>query len=202
MVRIYLCGSVRKNSQDKKLCWGDEEKQVLKTVLGENAILVDPQRNPEREDPKAAFGLDLKHIKEADFMMVDARERRGLGIGSEMVIAKIFRKLVVAVVPRNGHYRRDKLDHFGKEIKDWRHPFLYSLTDAMVETVQKAGEWIRDFLREPKPVKDETVIEDAVRYYEGKGGTENEDHTCIQVSQEEAIAGDAWAGFRGNCQRD
>lgn len=163
-VKIYLCGSVKKDKQNKKVCWSEGDKEVIRRVLGNEVELFDPQGNPERPDPFAAFGVDLNDVKQADFILVDARQRRGVGIGAEMAIAKMLKKPVVAVVPRNSHYRRDFLYHFGQEIRDWQHPFIFGLSDAMVESVEEAAKWVKDFLENPKPVKDSSVIEKAIEY--------------------------------------
>ena len=163
-VSIYLCGGIRKDENDRKIIWSDEDKETINRFLGDVEIL-DPKRNPERYDPFAAFGCDLNDIKHADIIMVDCRQKRGMGIGAEMVIAKMLGKPVVTVAPRNSHYRRDKLDHFGKEICDWKHPFMIGLSDMVADTVEEAAEWVREFSEKPGKVKDGSVVEEAIEYY-------------------------------------
>ena len=170
-VRIYLCGGIRKDENDRKVIWSQEDKETIRGIMGDVEFL-DPQRNPERHDPFAAFGCDLNDIKHADIIMIDCRQKRGIGIGAEMVIAKMMGKPVVAVAPRNSHYRRDVLNHFGKEISNWQHPFMTGLSDRVADTVKEAAEWIREFVDSPGKIKNGDVVEEAIRYYLDKSEAE------------------------------
>jgi hypothetical protein len=167
-VKLYLSGGVKKDSNYRKVCWSGEDMETIRRVLGGGVEFLDPQRNPERPDPFAAFGLDLRDVREADIIVVDGREKRGIGVGAEMLAAKLWGKPVVAIAPRNGHYRRDRLDHFGQEIENWEHPFLFSLSDAVVESVEEAAGWVRGFLDKPVPVKDSSVLDEAIGYFISK----------------------------------
>jgi septum formation protein len=162
MTVIYLSGGIKKDADERKVCWSVEDRETIRDVIGGDVEFLDPQRNPERHDPFAAFGLDLKDVKGADVIIVDGREKRGIGVGAEMLAAKIWRKPVVAIAPKNGHYRRDLLKHFGQDIEDWRHPFIFGLSDAMVESVEEAARWVKGFLGRPVPVKDSSVLDEAI----------------------------------------
>lgn len=163
-MKVYLCGSIKKTKDDEKIVWTQEDKDAMRRACPDIEFL-DPQRNPERHDPLAAFGCDLNDIKSADFMIADMRQRRGIGIGAELVVAKMLKKPVVSVCPRNSHYRRDTLDHHGKIITGWEHPFMVSLSDAVVGTPEEAAEWVRDFSGE---AKDESVVHEAIEHFLGK----------------------------------
>jgi hypothetical protein len=169
MVRIYLSGGIKKDEDDRKICWSEEDKEAIRSLV-EGVEFLDPQRTPEVHDSIASFGCDLNDVKCADIVLVDARQKRGIGIGAEMAVAKMLGKPVVSVVPRNSHYRRDVLNHFGKEIRDWTHPFLVGLSDSVVESVGEAATWVSDFLKDPGPVKDASVVEEAIAYFLKKEG--------------------------------
>jgi hypothetical protein len=156
-----------KTKDDRKIVWTQEDKDAMRRMCPEMEFL-DPQRNPERHDPFAAFGCDLNDIREADFMIADMRQKRGIGIGAELVVAKMLKKPVVSVCPRNSHYRRDALDHHGKMIRNWEHPFMASLSDAVVESPEEAARWVRDFRGESK---DGTVVREAIDYFRSKRGS-------------------------------
>lgn len=163
-MRIYLCGGIKKTVNDGKIIWSEEDKETIRKVLGK-VELMDPQRNPERADYLAAFGCDLNDVKKADIVMVDARQKRGVGIGAEMMIAKTMGKPVVSVVPRNSHYRKDVLDHLREIIENWEHPFIFGLSDKVADTVEEAAQWVKGFLEKPGKVKDGSVVVEAIDYY-------------------------------------
>jgi hypothetical protein len=163
-VKIYLSGGIKKDCNDKKICWTIKDMDIIRKII-KDAIFLDPQKNPERPDPFAAFGCDLHDIKEADFIFVDARQKRGIGIGAEMAIAKVLEKPVITISPKNSHYFRETLDHFGEQIKDWKHPFIVGLSDAVVEDVSEAARWIADFVKNPRPIKDRSVFQEAVDHF-------------------------------------
>ncbi len=167
-VKIYLSGGIKKDDNDRKVCWSEEDRETIRSVLEGGVKFLDPQGNPEGADPFAAFGLDLQDVKEADIIIVDGREKRGIGVGAEMLAAKIWGKPVVAIAPKNGHYRRDLLEHFGQEIEDWQHPFLFSISDAVVDSVEEAAGWVKGFLEKPGPVKDSSVLDEAIGYFISK----------------------------------
>jgi hypothetical protein len=169
-IKLYLSGGVKKDDNDRKVCWSEEDRDAIRGVLGGDVDFLDPQGNPERADPFSAFGLDMRDVKEADIVIVDGREKRGIGVGAEMLAAKIWGKPVVAIAPRNGHYRRDLLEHFGQEIENWQHPFVAGLSDAVMETVEEAARWIASFLEKPTSVKDASVLDKAIEYFLDKRG--------------------------------
>ena len=163
-MRIFLCGGIKKDDNDKKIVWSEEDKQAIMKILPE-AELIDPQRVPEGYDPVLTFGADINDIREADVVMVDARQKRGIGIGAEMAIAKVWKKPVVALAPKKTHFRRD-IELNGREVNGWIHPFLFSLSDHVAETVEEAAEWVRDFRGK---VKDEGFFQEAIDHYNESG---------------------------------
>ena len=165
-VTFYLSGSIKKgNADDGKLCWGDSEKEAIRKGLeGFEVVFLDPQLGGKHlEDPMAAFGHDMALVASSDFVLVDAREKRGLGVGAEMVAAKLRGIPLVSIVPRNSHYHRGSLNYLGTEVKDYMHPFVFSLSDAVVEDLAGAIDWIKGQLKSPKPVKGIGVMEEAIK---------------------------------------
>lgn len=146
LVTVYCSGSIQKGASDaKKICWTDVEKDDL---AGAAKPLDVRFLNPD--DPAAdlsnnlaLFGRDLYQIQTASAIVVDGRERRGIGIGIEMVASRVFRTPLVAVVPRNTYYRMDYLEYRGSSVNDYIHPHLAVLADAVVATFAEAGEWLR-----------------------------------------------------------
>jgi hypothetical protein len=167
-MRIYLCGGIRKTEQERKVVWTEEDKNTIRRILG-SVELIDPQRTPELTDPMIAFGCDLKDVRDSDALMVDMRQKRGIGVGAEMTVAKMLGKPVVAVAPRNSHYRRDRLDHFGEEIRNWTNPFIFGLSDKIAGSVEEAAEWIRELNGKRQKIKDISFVDDSIGYFERSG---------------------------------
>ncbi len=167
-MRIYLCGGIRKDENDQKVVWTGQDKETIRGVMG-GVELLDPQRTPELSDPMAAFGCDLRDVREADALLVDMRQRRGIGIGAEMAIARFMGKPVVSVCPRNSHFRRDTLEHRGCAVRDWVHPFMFGLSDFIAESVEEAAEWLREWKDKGTDVKDGSFVEEAIRHFERSG---------------------------------
>jgi hypothetical protein len=88
------------------------------------------------------FGRDMYQVQCADAVIVDARERRGIGIGVEMLASRVLGTKLVAVAPRNTYYRQDSLTFRGSTVSDYVHPHLTILCDAVVDTFEDAGRWL------------------------------------------------------------
>ncbi|EFK96036.1 hypothetical protein LDC_1940 [sediment metagenome] len=168
---FYLSGSIKKGkADDGKLCWGDAEKETIRKGLeGFEVVFLDPQVGGRHlEDPVTAFGHDMALVASADFVLVDARERRGLGVGTEMLAAKLRSIPVVSIVPRDSHYHRGRLNYLGVEVNDYMHPFIFSLSDAVAENLAEAINWVKAHLSSPGPVKGIEVVEEAIKRYKEK----------------------------------
>ncbi|MFQ5647861.1 MAG: hypothetical protein ACE5FW_01370 [Candidatus Aenigmatarchaeota archaeon] len=168
-IKIYLAGSIKKGSSDnhKKFYWTDREKQEIRDVFqGFEVVFLDPHiRGDKVDDPLSVMGRDFCQVTVCDFVFVDARERRGLGVGMEMAVAKMHGVPVVAIAPRNSHYRRDEITYVGQTVKDFVHSNVWGCSDAVVETPREAAEWARAHLENPKPVKGPEFVREAIEHY-------------------------------------
>ncbi len=80
---------------------------------------------------------------------VDARDRRGLGVGAEMMWAKLHRIPIVTWAPKNSHYHKTHTRLLDVPVKNWVHPFIESLSDALVENLEEGAEWIKRLISDP-----------------------------------------------------
>lgn len=169
---IYCSGSIAKGAADqKKLCWGDAERHDVTAGLAPASLV---PLNPDDPIPAGAstlaqFGRDLYQVMVASAVVVDGRERRGIGIGVEMAAAAAMGTPIIVVAPRNSNYRQDKLEYRGAIIEDYVHPHIASLADVVVETFTAAGERLAAF----EPVVDRrqrvpTWLEPAISAYESE----------------------------------
>ena len=91
----------------------------------------------------------------------------GAGGAQEMVIAKYFKKPVVTVLPKDSHHRRSNLTFHEKTIKDWIHPFIFTFSDFIIESIDGFGQ-VKNKLFTSK-IKDISVIDDAIEYVSSGG---------------------------------
>lgn len=178
-ITIYPAGGVKKGNDERekeKVSWTEEDMELFKQKLMPVKVnFIDPRyRNDSLlKDFTSFFGRDLMAVKVSDFIVVDARQKRGIGVGQEMLFAKMHKIPVISVAPRNSHYIK-KAEYLGKEVSNYIHPFLYATSDAIVDDFEKAAEWIRDFLESPKEIKDISVTEKAIEEYMKKYMTDDD----------------------------
>jgi hypothetical protein len=168
LIKIYCSGSIPKGSGDRlKLCWTDAEKEELAKALQPIAVRYLNPDDPlhDLSDTAALFGRDLYQVQLADFVVVDARERRGIGIGIEMLASRILGTPLVVVAPKNTHYRMDELHYRGSKVNNYIHPHMNILADTVVDSFALAGEWIKAYLDRPVEVKNSRVIFEAIETY-------------------------------------
>lgn len=165
---VYCSGGIAKSTdKEPKLCWANEEKAAVERGAGSIRIaFLDPADPlPELSDSAALFGRDMFQIQLADAVVVDARQRRGIGIGIEMLAASSLGTRLLAVVPPNSHYRRDDLQFRGGTVADYVHPHLASLCDAVVNDFEEAGKWLAANATKPPKASSEEVIDIAIQAY-------------------------------------
>jgi|GEM_PF-4706459 len=129
------------SSGEAKLCWSDIERQEVQQGAGDISVVFlnpdDPITDPS--NTLGQFGRDMYQIMVATAIVVDARERRGIGIGVEMAAATAVGTPVIVVAPRNSKYRSDVLEYRGVEVKDYVHPHVASLALAVVDSFVDSG---------------------------------------------------------------
>ena len=100
-------------------------------------------------------------------VFVDARDRRGLGVGAEMMWAKMNKIPVVTWAPKDSHYNKTKASILGVEVDDFIHPFVHGLSDKIVDTLEEGAIWIEDMLSNPSiEIKGVKHIQSAMQYYQ------------------------------------
>ena len=156
---VYCSGSIVKGSSDeKKLCWSEAERRDVLTGAAAKIVFLNP--DDPITDPRntlGQFGRDMYQVMTATAVIVDARERRGLGIGVEMAAAATFGTPIIFVAPRNSKYRSDQLEYRDAVIRDYVHPHAASLATVVVDDFVSAGQALlkvaesRPGIRRPVP---------------------------------------------------
>jgi hypothetical protein len=128
---IYLSGSIKKGSQDNRdSFWSDSDLSVIRQAMDPIRIeFLNPAvRSDDVTDALSTFGHDLFQVYCSDFVLVDARDRRGLGIGVEMAFANYEGIPVVILARKNSYYFRDSLEYLGQKVEPFVHPFVFGLS--------------------------------------------------------------------------
>jgi len=168
-VSIYLAGSIKKgHGKANESFWTEEDILFLEKALPDYLIsFLNPAfRSDNLSDQRSVFGRDMTQVFCSDIVFVDARNRRGLGVGAEMMWAKLHKIPIVTLAPKDSHYNKSQTTLLGTYVEHWIHPFVESLSDAIVENLTEGALWIRKFLTQPTtPVKDISYILSAMQYY-------------------------------------
>jgi hypothetical protein len=169
MIAIYLAGNIQKgHEKESGIFWTKKDQDIISAAMApqEVAFLNPAIRTDDLRDQKSVFGRDMTQVYMSHAVFVDARERRGLGVGAEMMWAKMNRIPLIILAPRNSHYRKEECNLLGVEVKNWVHPFVESLSDAIVDTVEEGAKWLRSFCLEKGEVKGPESIQEAMLHYQ------------------------------------
>ena len=165
---IYLAGNIKKGKEEEhELAWSEADIQCLRNALpSKTLVFLNPAtRSDDLSDQKSVFGRDMFQVFSSTLVLVDARGKRGLGVGAEMMFAKLNQIPVVAWAPNPSHYLRPSLEFLGQNVKDWVHPFVYSLTDYIAPSLEAAAEWIGSKLSPSFVPKGPESVREAMNHY-------------------------------------
>ncbi len=167
---IYLAGKIQKTHEPSdESYWSPEDLEQIEQAFFPHTIhLLNPAiRSDDLSDQHSVFGRDMLQVFSADAVFVDARDRRGLGVGSEMMWAKMNRIPVITLSPLDTHYHRSSAIVLNKEVDEWIHPFIQGLSDVMVSSPAEGAMWLLDWKKglSQKEIKGPEWIHDAMKYY-------------------------------------
>jgi transposase len=148
-ISIYLAGSIKKgHEREDELFWTDADMVFLRRALPEYEIsFLNPAfRSDDLSDQRSVFGRDMTQVFCSDVVFVDARNRRGLGVGVEMMWAKFHKIPIFTLAPTDSHYNKSKTTLLDVAVENWVHPFVESLSDAIVENLSDGADWVRKFV--------------------------------------------------------
>lgn len=164
-MKIVIIGSLPKGDEIRKswLDWKPGYLKVLSQIPG--VEISDGDEWQDESKPVITVGHDSQMIKVCDVVIVNAETKLGAGTAMEMMIAKYFSKPVITVLPRDTHHRRSDVMFEGKIIADWIHPFIFTVSDAIVENIDQVYDYLEQFQKGKLPIKGINVIDDAVDQY-------------------------------------
>ena len=167
-INIYLAGTIKKGKEEEhELAWTEAHKELLQNQLSCNVVFLNPaHRSDDLSDQISVFGSDLFQVFSSNLVLVDARERRGLGVGAEMMFAKMHRIPVVSWLPQNSHYNRDEIHLLGQTVHSWIHPFVFNLSDYLAPSLEDAAHWIeKELLPDNIHIKGPESLREAMAHY-------------------------------------
>lgn len=171
-IAIYLAGSIKKGHEKAdETFWTDEDMSLLRKSLTdfEVSFLNPAFRADDLSDQTSVFGRDMVQVFSSNIVLVDVRDRRGLGVGAEMMWAKINKIPVIAWAPRNSHYRKDQATILDRPVQNFVHPFVEGLSDSVVANLEEAAKWIREVMSNPSiAIKGIEDIGAAMQYYKDR----------------------------------
>ncbi len=177
-ISIYLAGSIKKgHERTDESFWTDDDMVFLNKILPDYDIsFLNPAfRSDDLSDQRSVFGRDMIQVFCSNVVFVDARDRRGLGVGAEMMWAKFHKIPIVTLAPKDSHYNKSKTTLLGVAVENWIHPFVESLSDAIVENLSDGAMWIRKFVSAIDPkIKDVKYIQSAMQHYRDSQLTHDE----------------------------
>lgn len=140
-MKIYLAGKIQKaHEANNERYWSSSHINTLEQLIPGVKLFNPAHRTDDLSDQKSVFGRDMLQVYNADLILVDARDRRGLGVGAEMLFAKTHSRPVISWAPRGSHYNKEKTELLGVEVNNWVHPFVESLSDAIIERLEDLPE--------------------------------------------------------------
>ena len=168
-IAIYLAGKIQKaHEHPNETYWSETDQKTLRRAFASHQVhFLNPAiRTDDLSDQRSVFGRDMVQVFSADAVFVDARDRRGLGVGAEMMWAKMNKIPVLALSPLGSHYHKSATSLLGVEVESWIHPFVEGLSDVVVETLEQAASWLITILGEKSPdIKGPEWISNAMQYY-------------------------------------
>jgi hypothetical protein len=168
-ISIYLAGKIQKaHEQQNETYWTQEDQELLSLLLAPYQIhFLNPAiRSDDLSDQQSVFGRDMLQVSSSDVVFVDARDRRGLGVGAEMMWAKINKIPVLSLSPLDSHYHKTSTSLLGVDVDSWVHPFVEGLSDKIVGSLEEGATWLNMILENPLTnVKGADFIQESMQHY-------------------------------------
>lgn len=129
---MYVAGKISKNSVFGTHHWRDDFLRDLAQLSGIALTNIDPTKTGvDQGDPFAAFGADAFMISRSDMVIVYLSDDISVGGSQEILIAKYFQKPVFGLAPLGGKFNGSTKEYFGKNVENYRDPFVFSTCDAV-----------------------------------------------------------------------
>ncbi len=170
-IAIYLAGKIKKvHEKPNESYWSEKDLQSMQELLKPYQVsFLNPAiRSDDLLLQKSVFGRDILQVLSADFVFVDARDRRGLGVGAEMMWAKINNIPVISLAPMDTHYHLSETSVLGVAVKDWVHPFVENLSDLVTGSLEHGTQWMKQHMETPYEIKSAAFLHETMQFYKDR----------------------------------
>jgi len=170
-LKVYIAGKVSPNSVFGRHDWRDEFCAKLAELSGFGFVNLDPTKSHDEfaldeNNTMLIFGRDCFMIKSADLVIVNLTDDISVGGSQEMLIAKYYHKPLIGIAPKGGKFFKEEKEILGKIYKNWVHPFVSIPCDIVVEDINGAADFIKNFFSKPdNSVKGIEVLDESLEYY-------------------------------------
>lgn len=148
-MKLYVAGKVKKDSSFGTHHWRDGFVTELQRLSGLTLENIDPVKEESFDSmPSEIFEKDCQLISKCDCLIVYLSDDISVGGSQEILIARYFKKPVIALAPRGGKFNGATREMFGKRITDYKDPFVFTTCDIVCSTIEE----VAGALREPLPV--------------------------------------------------
>jgi len=160
-MKIYIAGKVSKESVFKTHHWRDDFCKKLEDLSGITIENLDPLKIQEDfTDPLAIFNKDCQLINQADCVVVYLSDDISVGGSQEIMIAKYLSKPVIGLAPYGGKFNGSTKIMLGKEIKNFKDPFVFATCDVVCGNIEEVGAALKNIGNiEPKTL---SIIDEAI----------------------------------------
>lgn len=139
-ISIFLSGSMSKkaNFEGTNNTWSSSSALFLSSSLQfpvdiRNPISIDV----DECDSRNRFLADIGMLLGCDLVIVEASEKRGIGVGVEMALARWFKIPLYVISPLNSHYNR-----ITSNMEHWIHPFILELADKVFDDMNTLVDYL------------------------------------------------------------
>lgn len=152
-IKVYVAGKVSKDSSFGTHHWRDDFLQKLEDLSGLTLENLDPTKlEVDQTDPEAVFGADAALIKVCDLLIVYLSDDISVGGSQEILIAKYFSKPVIGLAPLGGKFNGSSKQLFGKTVRDYKDPFVFSTCDIVVSDIDELARSLENLPKTPKSI--------------------------------------------------
>lgn len=159
-IKVYVAGKMSQHSNFNSYQWRDDFLQQISRLTRLKFISFDPTRaSKDYKDLEMVFGSDVHMISQIDVLVVYLSDDISVGGSQEILIAKYFKKPVIALAPLGGKFNGGIKEVAGQIIKNYKHPFVYSTCDVVCDDIEAVAEAFKNLDKaKPKTIK---IIDEA-----------------------------------------
>lgn len=164
MIKIYIAGKISKDSVFGTHDWRDNFCSVLENLSRLKIKNLDPTKTgADQGDSMLIFGADSYLISISDVLVVYLSDDISIGGSQEILIAKYFKIPVIGLAKHGGKFNGADKEYFGKTVKNYKDPFVFTTCDIVCETIEEVADALRNLQTiEPKTLD---IIAKSVEYY-------------------------------------